>query len=494
MKTRVRFAPSPTGPLHIGGIRTALFSYLYARKRNGVFVLRVEDTDVKRYVKGSEEYIQKALEWCGMTPDEGPSCGGNFGPYRQSERMEIYSKHIEKLILKGKAYYAFDKTEILSNERKIAEKKGKTFKYCAKNRMRFENSLTIDKGEVKAKLNDKYVVRLKIEPGRKISIFDEIRGAVEINSDHLDDKILMKSDGLPTYHFANVVDDQLMEINCVIRGEEWLPSLPIHQLIYEAFGWEPPKFMHLPLILKQSGNGKLSKRDGNKEGFPVFPLAWGDSVDGFKENGFLPEGFINYLALLGWNSGTNQEIFKIDELIDSFSVDGIQKGGARFDYEKAKWTNHQHLIKLSAEKLSNLPSIKAQLKEVETSKHKELIKLLKDRLFTLNDLKSEIGWVNKIVQYDEKIVTKLKSKSPALILKGISNVIGNNTVLDNHKDLLIHWAKENEINFGLMMQCFRIALVGKLTGPDIFSICNILGKNVTLERLNCAISFFEPKN
>ena len=309
METRVRFAPSPTGPLHIGGLRTALFNYLFARKNNGVFILRVEDTDQNRYVKGSEAYIQNALEWSGLIPDEGPSNGGKYGPYRQSERRNIYQKYISELVQKGKAYYAFDKPETLQDERKKSEDKGETFRYGAENRMQFLNSLTLDKEDVDKRLERSFVVRLKVDPGVRITVFDEIRGTIELDSSLLDDKILMKSDGMPTYHFANVVDDQLMKITCVISGEEWLPSLPIHQLIYDAFGWTSPKFMHLPLILKPSGKGKLSKRDGDKEGFPVFPLAWGKETFGFKEIGFLPKGLINYLALLGWNSGTEREVY-----------------------------------------------------------------------------------------------------------------------------------------------------------------------------------------
>lgn len=493
METRVRFAPSPTGPLHIGGVRTALFSYLFARKNNGVFVLRIEDTDQNRYVKGSEEYIQNALDWAGLTPDEGPSIGGDYGPYRQSERKDIYKEHIEVLIQKGAAYYAFDNTETLSEERKKAEEKGETFRYGAQNRLDFENSLTLSAEEVHEKLKSEYVVRLKVIPGKIISVYDEIRGTVTLDSSLLDDKILMKGDGMPTYHFANVVDDKLMKISCVIRGEEWLPSLPIHQLIYEAFEWSTPKFMHLPLILKPSGKGKLSKRDGDKEGFPVFPLSWGDSSVGFKESGFLADGFINYLALLGWNSGTEQEIFSKEELEKLFSVEGIQKGGARFDFEKAKWTNHQHLIRMSAEELYEMPSIKNELSDLDSVKHLGLINLLKERLYTLNDLKTELSWVRATLPYDEKVVLKLKPKNPAEVLEGVYSMVNKTNELDGLKELLMEWAKKNEINVGLMMQSLRIALVGKLSGPDVFEICKVLGKEVTLERIEGAKSFFNQK-
>jgi len=494
MKTRVRFAPSPTGALHIGGVRTALFSYLYAKKNNGVFILRIEDTDQSRYVKGSEEYINQALSWSGLTPDEGPSVGGDFGPYRQSERKEIYKQYIDILIEKGKAYYAFDKAERLIEARKIEEDNGKTFRYGAENRMSFENSLTLSYDVVKEKLQGDYVVRLKIDPGNKISVFDEIRGNIMLNSTLLDDKILIKSDGMPTYHFANVVDDKLMEISCVIRGEEWLPSLPIHKLIYDAFEWNTPKFMHLPLILKPSGKGKLSKRDGDKEGFPVFPISWGKSSLGFRESGFLTEGLINYLALLGWNSGTEQEVFSFDELKQNFSVDGIQKGGARFDFEKAKWINHKHIIRLSSEELISLPMVKVKLEQVDSSKHLALIELIKKRLFTIYDLQSEISWVSEKHPYDEKVMRKLKPKSPDIILEGISKILNECNELKNLKDLLMPWAKENDINIGLMMQCFRFALIGRLTGPDLFGICDILGKNVSLSRIMHAISYFKQKN
>jgi glutamyl-tRNA synthetase len=315
-----------------------------------------------------------------------------------------------------------------------------------------------------------------------------------LDSSLLDDKILIKSDGMPTYHFANVVDDKLMEISCVIRGEEWLPSLPIHKLIYDAFEWDTPMFMHLPLILKPSGKGKLSKRDGDKEGFPVFPISWGKSSLGFKESGFLTEGLINYLALLGWNSGTEQEVFSFEELKQNFSVDGIQKGGARFDFEKAKWINHKHIVRLSAEELISLPMVKVKLERVDSSKHLALIELIKKRLFTINDLQAEISWVSERYPYDEKVMQKLKPKGPDIILEGVSKILNECNELKNLKNLLMLWTKKKKINNGLMMQCFRFALIGKLTGPDLFGICNILGKNVSLNRVVNTISYFKQKN
>ena len=494
METRVRFAPSPTGPLHIGGVRTALFSYLFAKKNKGVFILRIEDTDQNRYVEGSEAYIQDALEWAGMRPDEGPANGGAYGPYRQSERKDIYKKYIKGLIAKGKAYYAFDDTETLAEARKNAEIKGNTFRYSAENRMQFNNSLTLNKGEIDAQLKGEYVVRLKVDPGNIISVYDEIRGTIKQDSNLLDDKILLKADGMPTYHFANVVDDHLMKITTVIRGEEWLPSLPIHQLLYDAFDWTAPQFMHLPLILKPSGKGKLSKRDGDKEGFPVFPLNWGETAKGFKESGFLTEGFINYIALLGWNSGTEQEVFSLKELETDFSVQGIQKGGARFDYEKAKWINHKHLSAMEATDIYHFDLIKKQLQGIDSLKHLSLLELLKERLFTLNDLAQEIEWMREPQNYDEKIVQKLLSKGALEVMEGMLDIVKEVSELSDLKEALMPWAKKHGINTGVMMQSLRVALVGKLAGPDIFEICSILGKDVTLNRIAIAISFFNSKN
>ena len=331
---RVRFAPSPTGPLHIGGLRTALFNYLYAKKHKGVFILRVEDTDQNRKVEGSEEYIQKSLEWCNIQPDEDPLKGGGYGPYRQSERREIYAQHIKTLLSNGKAYYAFDSNDELAIARTEAEKLKGAFKYSADNRKEFRNSLSLSIEKCKTLIENKdYVVRLKVDPNQDVVTSDLVRGVVRVNSNELEDKILMKKDGMPTYHFANVVDDHLMKITTVIRGEEWLPSLPIHQLLYDAFNWKAPQFMHLPLILNPSGKGKLSKRDGDKNGYPVFPMAWNDS-SGYKENGFIPEAHINYIAQLGWSLG-EKEILSLREMENTFNVKAIQKGGARFDYEKA---------------------------------------------------------------------------------------------------------------------------------------------------------------
>ena len=489
MKTRVRFAPSPTGPLHIGGLRTALFNYLYAKKHKGNFILRVEDTDQNRYVKGSEAYIQEALEWCGMVPDEGPSNGGSYGPYRQSERKAIYKKHIDQLLESGAAYFAFDSTDALNTARTEAEQKGETFRYGSHNRMQFKNSLTLKPSKIDEALKGDYVVRLKVMPGHQVSITDEIRGTVTVDSDLLDDKILMKSDGMPTYHFANVVDDRLMEITTVIRGEEWLPSLPMHKLIYDAFGWEPPKFMHLPLILKPNGKGKLSKRDGDKEGFPVFPLQWRSETPGFREMGFLAEGLVNYLAFLGWNDGSEKELFSLAELEAAFGVEGVQKAGARFDYEKARSVNHQHLSKVSPKTLSEMKRVKESLTDFGEEKHLEIITLFQERLYTITDLKKETAFLKNPYPYDEKSVAKLQNKNPLIVLRQITTLLEAQKEGKSIKEPLFHWAKENEVPLGVVMQSFRLSLVGTLSGPDLFAICSLLGKDVSLKRVQNFIDY-----
>ncbi|MEK9612293.1 MAG: glutamate--tRNA ligase [Flavobacteriaceae bacterium] len=487
MKTRVRFAPSPTGPLHIGGLRTALFSYLYAKQNQGDFILRIEDTDQNRYIEGSEKYIQDALEWCGIIPNEGPKYGGSFGPYRQSDRKNIYQEQIQKLIDKGRAYYAFDSSESLSKAREEAESKGETFRYGHKNRLQFKNSLTLKNEKLNEALKGKYVVRLKVRPGEKVTVLDLIRGNVQVNTDELDDKILIKSDGMPTYHFANVVDDELMEISCVIRGEEWLPSLPLHQLLYDAFEWDAPQFMHLPLILKPNGKGKLSKRDGDKGGFPVFPLKWGEDTKGFFEMGFLKEGMINYLALLGWNSGDDEELYSMNDLIRHFSIDGIQKGGARFDYEKARWVNHQHILGKTSEELYQLEIIKKQLIGFSKEEHIAILELVKERLYTLLDLEDEVKFLKATYPYEEKSINKILKGNPIAIGMQINKFLSGGLKGEKLKNGLKNWANENNIPMGSVMQTFRLALVGKLTGPDLFDICKILGKEVSLDRVNTFI-------
>ena len=493
MNTRVRFAPSPTGPLHIGGLRTALFNYLFAKKKGGTFVLRIEDTDQNRYVEGSEDYIQEALEWCGMSPDEGPKNDGKYGPYRQSERKSIYEEHIQTLLKNGAAYYAFDKTEQLNEERKEAEKKGQTFKYGNQNRLQFKNSLTLTEKEAAEALKNGFVIRLKVEPDETVIVKDIIRGVVRVETNSLDDKILMKSDGMPTYHFANVVDDHLMKITCVIRGEEWLPSLPMHKLIYTAFGWETPEFMHLPLILKTVGKGKMSKRDGDKEGYPVFPLKWGKETLGFREMGFLASGVVNYLALLGWNEGTEKEVYSLKELEKAFSTDGVQKGGAKFDYEKAKWVNQQQLQKMSIEEIYSLSKVKILLSPFKENKHLSLIKLIKKRLNTLNDIKDELAFIKNTHPYDQKVIDKIYNKNPKNVLEQIKKTLIEEEDVDLFKEQIISWSKKNEVSIGLLMQSFRLALVGKLMGPDIFEICSVLGKEVSLKRIDKLIEHLNFK-
>lgn len=483
MKTRVRFAPSPTGPLHIGGLRTALFNYLYAKKNKGVFILRMEDTDQNRYVDGSEVYIQESLEWCGLLPDEGPNNGGNFGPYRQSERKSLYEKYIQILINNGSAYYAYDSPEELAIAREKSAKKGETFVYGSQNRHLFKNSLTkssIDKDKI---ASGKYVIRLKVEPECEINVFDEIRGAIKVSSDLVDDKILMKADGMPTYHFANVVDDKLMKISTVIRGEEWLPSLPLHKLIYDAFGWEAPKFMHLPLILKPNGGGKLSKRDGDKGGYPVFPIKWNGETTGFRESGFLSKAVVNYLALLGWNNGDEREIFSLSELVNCFNSTGIQKGGARFDYEKAKWINHQYIAKTNTNDLLQLPETQKLLKGFNKEKQFKILALVKERIYTLEDLKNETSFIIKPFPYDEKSVIKLKKNNSEKILNKVIEVLKADKEITGFKEELLNWASQNKVNIGTLMQSLRLSFVGRLTGPDVFDICTLLGKDVSLKRV-----------
>lgn len=485
---RVRFAPSPTGPLHIGGLRTALFNYLYARKHQGVFILRVEDTDLNRKVETSETYIHESLQWCNIQPDEDPIKGGAYGPYRQSERKEIYANYIQKLIDNGKAYYAFDTNEDLAEARAKAEQEKGAFKYNAENRHDFKNSLSLeeDKAQKLVKMGN-YVVRLRVEKDCEVITSDLVRGNVRVNSNELEDKILMKKDGMPTYHFANVVDDHLMKITTVIRGEEWLPSLPIHQLLYDAFGWEAPKFMHLPLILNPSGKGKLSKRDGDKNGYPVFPLSWGES-NGYRENGFLPEAHLNYIAQLGWSLG-EQELMSLKEMEQAFEVKSIQKGGARFDYEKAKWVNQQHLNKIGVKEIvQNYPQYFSELQEKLGQRFYDAIELIKDRLVLLNDIEKETScFIKDPNGYEEKSMKRIAKldlfKIGELIKKGI---IEND--INNLKDYLVHCSKQEDIGLGAFMQVLRIAVVGGLSGPDLMPLVSVIGKDVTLRRLERLIN------
>ncbi len=485
---RVRFAPSPTGPLHIGGLRTALFNYLYARKNKGVFVLRVEDTDQNRKVEDSEDYIHKSLAWCNIEPDEDPIKGGAYGPYRQSERKEIYADYIQRLIKNGKAYYAFDSGEELNIAREEAEKNKGAFKYNAENRLKFKNSLSLEASECDSLIEDgDFVIRLKVDRDETVVSSDLVRGTVRVSTNELEDKILMKKDGMPTYHFANVVDDYLMKITTVIRGEEWLPSLPIHQLLYDAFEWNAPKFMHLPLILNPSGKGKLSKRDGDKNGYPVFPLAWNTSL-GYKENGFLPEAHLNYIAQLGWSLGEN-EIISLKEMEQQFEVKAIQKGGARFDYEKAKWVNQQHLNQLSAEDLLNdYPEYLNELKDTMGDATTAAVNLVKERFVLLTDIEKETNcFINDPTEYDPKSLKRIGKLDIALIVKLLKEGIAEKE-MGEIKTYMQETGAAEGIGLGAFMQVMRVAVVGSLSGPDLIPMLSVLGKDVTLRRLDRLIN------
>lgn len=497
-KVRVRFAPSPTGALHMGGVRTALFNYLFAKHHNGDFLLRIEDTDQKRYVPGAEEYIIKSLEWCGLIPDEGPTTGGNFGPYRQSERNEIYQEHIKALLIEGKAYYAFDTAEELDVLRQEAEKKGQAFLYNSSTRKNLKNSLNLPQEEVDQLLSSKtpYVIRFKIPEDQTIRTNDIIRGTVIVNSNTLDDKVLFKSDGLPTYHFANIVDDHLMKISHVIRGEEWLPSLPLHLLLYEAFGWEAPQFAHLPLILKPEGKGKLSKRDGEKLGFPVFPLAWNTeegSVNGYKEFGYFPEAFINILALLGWNPGTEEEIMDIETLIQKFDINKVNKSGARFNPKKAIWFNQQYLQKKSNEDI--LPEFQKILEEnnitTNDSFDEKIIDLVKERAnFIYQIWEQAKSFYIAPNSFDEKGLSKVwKNDTKEILLQflELNNKIENYSAEKIH-DEIHDFVKNNEIGFGKIMMPLRLSIVGALQGPDIPIMMEIIGKENIAKRIEFLIN------
>ena len=485
---RVRFAPSPTGPLHIGGLRTALFNYLYARKHEGVFILRVEDTDQNRKVEGSEDYILESLKWCGIEADESPVNEGSYGPYRQSERREIYKEYIQLLLANGKAYYAFDTTEELADAREKSEKETGGFKYNHDNRNTFKNSLSLNDTQVEAlKEAGEYVIRLRVDADQEVLTQDLVRGTVRVNTNELEDKILVKKDGMPTYHFANVVDDYLMKITTVIRGEEWLPSLPIHQLLYDAFGWEAPKFMHLPLILNPSGKGKVSKRDGDKNGYPVFPLQWNES-SGYREQGFLPEAHLNYIAQLGWSLEDGKEIQSLEEMEQSFSVDRVQKGGARFDFEKAKWVNKGHLNKYSSAKLINDFNIQF------TKHHDALgdsllaaVELIKDRLELLTDIEKEMTvFVHDPVNYDEKSIKRISKFDVQSIAVELKHLL--NDGVENLKERIGAKAKDLDLGMGAFLQTLRVAVVGGLSGPDLIPLVEVIGKDVTLRRLERLIN------
>ncbi|NTW33523.1 MAG: glutamate--tRNA ligase [Bacteroidetes bacterium] len=500
-KVRVRFAPSPTGPLHIGGVRTALYNYLFAKKHGGDFILRIEDTDQNRFVPGAEEYIIESLDWCGIKFNEGVHKGGPYSPYRQSERKNIYKQYADYLIEKGYAYYAFDSAEELDIKRKEFELQKKTFQYGSENRMTFQNSLTINSEEVKQKISngEHYVIRIKIPENETIEVNDLIRGKVLVNSSLLDDKVLFKSDGLPTYHLANVVDDYLMKVSHVIRGEEWLPSAPLHVLLYRYLGWESemPIFAHLPLLLKPDGNGKLSKRDGDKLGFPVFPLQWVDPKSkeissGYRESGYLPEAVVNMLALLGWNPGTEQELFTMDELIQAFSIDRVGKSGSKFDHEKAKWFNHQYLINTSNEEVANIFSKILEEKNIKTD-YDYILKvcsIVKERVNFINEMwqQSSFFFIAPLTLDPKSLKDKWKENSSELVLE-IQNIISNASDFSANalKEVVSIYIQENQLAMGQIMNALRICIVGASTGPDLFEIISMIGKDETIKRINFAI-------
>lgn len=494
---RVRFAPSPTGPLHIGGVRTALFNYLYAKKNNGVFYLRIEDTDQNRFVPGAEAYIIESLQWLGIAPDETVGKNEKFGPYRQSERKQLYKQYADTLINSGNAYYAFDTAEALDLHRKQHEEQGKTFIYNHHNREKLDTSLVITAEETAKRIESghNYVIRFKTPVNETLHLQDIIRGDITFETNLLDDKVLFKSDGMPTYHLANIVDDHLMETSHVIRGEEWLPSMPLHVLLYRAFGWEAPEFAHLPLILKPIGNGKLSKRDGDKMGFPVFPLEWKTEEgisSGYREKGFFPEAVINFLALLGWNDGTDKELFSLEELVEKFDLSRVHKAGAKFDPEKNKWFNHQYLVKQSDEDLAKAfaPIVYQKGIDVDYTTLVKIVSLIKERAHFVSEFWDLCDFFFVApTTYEEKAAKNWNSATPALMQELIS-VLGEITDFTsvNIETIVKDWITKNEIGMGKVMQPFRLSLVGALKGPHLFDIVEVIGKEETIRRIEKAIA------
>ena len=489
---RVRFAPSPTGPLHIGGVRTALYNYLFAKKNKGTFILRIEDTDQARFVEGAEEYIIESLNWCGIRPDEGVIEGGDYGPYRQSNRKDIYKQFADRLIDSGNAYYAFDTQEELDALRNEAEKAGKTFIYNAFTRKGLKNSLTVSDVEWNSLLDrgEPFVIRFRMPDDEEIHFDDMIRGHIVVNTNTLDDKVLFKSDGMPTYHLANIVDDHLMKISHVIRGEEWLPSLPLHFMLYRAFGWEPPLFAHLPLLLKPDGKGKLSKRDGDKLGFPVFPLYWpyGETARGYREDGYYPEAFVNMLALLGWNPGTEQELFTLDELVEAFSIDRVHKAGSRFDHDKAKWFNHQYLRKKPSDQLAMefRELLRAKGIHVDIVRLEMLVELVKERVSFMKDIWDQTDFFFKAPEtYDPEAVRKRWGKDTASQLTELKDLLL--TIPDFSvaaaETAVKEWIAAKGYNTGAIMNAFRLVLVGSLRGPHIFGIISWIGREESAGRI-----------
>lgn len=499
-KVRVRFAPSPTGPLHLGGVRTALYDYLFAKNQGGEFVLRIEDTDTARYVEGAEDYIEEALEWCGIIPDESPKKGGKFAPYRQSERRDIYDRYTAQILKTDYAYIAFDTAEELDAIRAEYEAKGDVFSYDNKTRNRLKNSLTLSEEEVQKLLdeNTPYVVRFKMPIDRTLNLVDIIRGNSSVNTNILDDKVLVKNDGMPTYHFANIIDDHEMEISHVIRGEEWLPSLGLHILLYEAMGWEAPQFAHLSLILKPEGKGKLSKRDGDKFGFPVFPLnftdpATGNVSKGYRESGYLPEAFINMVALLGWSPADDKEILSLDEMIKEFDLNKVHKAGARFSKEKAEWFNHQYIQLTSDEELLEILKNSDLNLTAEDGKLLKIIHLMKERATFPKDI-YENGkfFFEAPASYDEKASKKAWNDDTSVILGELaSNLETVEFNAENLKQVVHDFAESKGLGMGKMMMPLRLALAGELKGPDVPDILEILGKEESISRIHNAINNFK---
>lgn len=497
-RVRVRFAPSPTGPLHIGGVRTALFNYLFARQHGGDLVFRIEDTDSHRFVPGAEEYIIESFRWLGIKFDEGVSFGGSHGPYRQSERRDIYKKYVRELLDKEKAYYAFDTPEELEAKRESVS----NFQYDSHTRMGMKNSLTLDSEEVKRRIEsgEQYVVRFLVEPGREIHLNDMIRGDVCVKSDIIDDKVLYKStDELPTYHLANIVDDHLMEITHVIRGEEWLPSAPLHVMLYEAFGWADsmPRFAHLPLLLKPEGKGKLSKRDGDRLGFPVFPLEWhdpktGEVSSGYRESGYFPEAVVNFLALLGWNPGTEQELFTLDELVKAFDIRKCSKSGAKFDYQKGIWFNHEYMLRKSDDEIARLfaPVVAAHGINESFERVREVVHMMKDRVSFVKELWPLCSFFFVApADFDAKTVKKRWKESSTQQMTELAEVLEeiDDFSVDGQEKVVMQWVEDKGYKLGDIMNAFRLALVGIGKGPGMFDISAFLGKDETLRRLRHGI-------
>ena len=497
-KVRVRFAPSPTGALHIGGVRTALYNYLFARQHGGELIFRIEDTDSQRFVPGAEEYIIESFRWLGIRFDEGVSFGGKHGPYRQSERREIYKEYVDRLLKAGKAYLAFDTPEELEAKRN----KIKNFQYDAHTRNMMRNSLTLSEQEVQQLLTDgtQYTVRFKVNPGIEVHVHDMIRGEVVVKSDILDDKVLYKSaDELPTYHLANIVDDHLMEITHVIRGEEWLPSAPLHVLLYQAFGWEDtmPSFAHLPLLLKPEGKGKLSKRDGDRLGFPVFPLEWhdpktGEVSSGYRESGYFPEAVVNFLALLGWNPGTEQELFTLEELVKAFDISKCSLHGAKFDYQKGIWFNHEYILKKSDEEIATLfaPIVANNGVDEPMERIQQVVHLRKVRVNFVKELWDLCAFFFIApASYDEKTVKKRWKEYSAQQMTELSDVLSGITdfTVEGQEPVVMRWVEEKGYKLGDVMNAFRLTLVGKGMGPGMFDISAFLGKEETLRRMQRAV-------